>query len=219
MQLPKFVLYLVALVPSHVRRTIPTDSHHLANHGYLLRGGRNISVPMILDAALKGFNVDPDRLIVAAKFGLLYGNTPTTLDLDALALHSLIEHDASLLRGDFALGDNLCFNETIFMTLANANPGADNYNTTSHQMSSRSALSSRHYLGVMGNPLTRVAPKEFVQIFFREERMPIEEGWTRPTTSITRATLNALGAVIAANANCTVTQECEALVLGPDTMI
>jgi hypothetical protein len=58
-----------------------------------------------------------------------------------------------------------------------------------------------------------------VQIFFCEERMHIGEGWTRPTTSITRATLNALGAVTAANANWTATQECEPLVLGPDTTI
>ncbi|KAF7326766.1 hypothetical protein MVEN_02595600 [Mycena venus] len=259
MQLPEFVLCLAALATSDIHRTIATGSHEwiaptatdarspcpglntLANHGYLPRDGRNISVPMILDAALEGFNVDPDGLIVAAKFGLLSGNAPTTLDLDALVLHSLIEHDASISRGDFALGDNLHFNETIFTTLMNANPGADNYNTTSagQVMHDRLAISlatnpsitntpkefalrtieSALYLSVMGNPLTGIAPKEFVQIFFREERMPIEEGWTRPTTSITRASLNALGAVIIANANWTATQECEALVLGPDTTI
>ncbi|KAJ6556191.1 Cloroperoxidase [Mycena capillaripes] len=259
MQLPEIVLYLAALATSHIHTTIATDTHQwiaptstdarspcpglntLANHGYLPRSGRNISVPMILDAALEGFNVDPDGLIVAAKFGLLSGNAPTTLDLEALALHSLIEHDASLSRGDFALGDNLHFNETIFATLANANPRDDKYNATSAGQVMRDRLDislttnpsltntpkefalrtieSALYLSVMGNPLTGIAPKEFVQVFFREERMPIEEGWTRPTTSITRASLNALGAVIMANANWTATQECEALVLGPDTTI
>ncbi|KAJ7769966.1 hypothetical protein B0H16DRAFT_1776968, partial [Mycena metata] len=33
--------------------------------------------------------------------------------------------------GDFALGDNLHFNETIFSTLLNSNPGVDYYNATS----------------------------------------------------------------------------------------
>jgi hypothetical protein len=96
--------------------------------------------------------------------------------------HSLIEQDASLSRGDFALGDNLRFNETIFMTLANANPGADSYNTTSagqvmHDQLTISlatnpsitntpkefalrTIESSLYLSVMGNPLTGVAPKE-----------------------------------------------------------
>ncbi|KAJ7210724.1 Chloroperoxidase, partial [Mycena pura] len=106
----------------------------LANHGYLPRNGKNISIPMMLDAALEGFNLGPDSIIQAAKFGLLSGNAPTTLDLDALALHSLIEHDASLSRGDFALGDNLHFNETIFSTLANSNPGVDYYNASSASM-------------------------------------------------------------------------------------
>ncbi|KAJ6554803.1 hypothetical protein B0H19DRAFT_891715, partial [Mycena capillaripes] len=68
-------------------------------------------------------------------------------------------------------------------------------------------IESALYLSVMGNPLTGIALKEVVQIFFRKERMPIE-GWTRPTTRITRASLNALGAVIVANANWTATQGC-----------
>ncbi|KAJ7206225.1 hypothetical protein C8J57DRAFT_1484857 [Mycena rebaudengoi] len=208
----------VRLVPGSTRTSrlvIPptkqrlTKSSSLANHGYLPRDGRNIYVPMILDAALEAFNVDRDGLLVAAKFGLLFGNAPTTLDLDALALHSLIEH------GDFALGDNLRFNETIFMTLANANPGQptttppqrDRSCTTGWPSPSRlnpgitntpkefalRTIESSLYLSVMGSPLAGIAPKEFVQISFREERMPIGEGWTRPTTSIAKATLNALG--------------------------
>jgi hypothetical protein len=33
-----------------------------------------------------GFNVGPDTIIQAAKFGLLSGDDPTTLNLDALQL-------------------------------------------------------------------------------------------------------------------------------------
>ncbi|KAJ7220679.1 Cloroperoxidase, partial [Mycena pura] len=209
----------------------------LANHGYLPRNGKNLSIPMMLDAALEGFNVGPDAIIQAAKFGLLSGDAPTTLDLNALALHNLIEHDASLSRGDFALGDNLHFNETIFTTLVNSNPGVDYYNASSAGMvqDQRLAISlatnpnitntgkefdvrtreSGLYLSVMGNPLTGVAPKKFVQIFFREERMPIAEGWKRPDVTITANTLDPIQNIIFFLSNWTATQQCEDLVLGP----
>ncbi|KAJ7252359.1 Cloroperoxidase [Mycena haematopus] len=214
----------------------------LANHGYLPRNGKDISIPMILQAAIDGFNVGPDAILQAAKFGLLSGDAPTTLDLDALKLHNLIEHDASISRNDLAVtGDNLHFNETIFATLANANPGVDYYNATSaaHVQDERLAISlatnpnitntpkevevrtreSGLYLSVMGNPLTGVAPKEFVQIFFREERLPIAEGWKRSTTTITAETLDPVQDVIFTVSNWTYTQRCEDLVLGPDLTI
>ncbi|KAJ7720028.1 Cloroperoxidase [Mycena metata] len=213
----------------------------LANHGYLPRDGRNISIPMMLSAAIDAFNVAPDAILQAAKFGLLSGDAPTTLNLDALSLHNLIEHDASLSRGDFALGDNLHFNETIFTTLANANPGVDYYDATSasHVQDERLAISlatnpnitntgkefdvrtreSGLYLSVMGNPLTGVAPKPFVQIFFREERLPIAEGWKRSKTAITAESLNPIQNTIFELSNWTATQACEDLVLGPTLTI
>ena len=83
---------------------------------------------------------------------------------------------------DFALGDNSIFNETIFTTLANANPGVDYYNTTSAGEVQRLRLldsqatnpqlintikeieirsgESALYLSVMGNVSTGVAPKK-----------------------------------------------------------
>jgi hypothetical protein len=96
--------------------------------------------------------------------------------------HGLLEHDASISRGDLAFGDNLHFNETLFTVLADANPGVDYYNVTSagQVMHVRLAGSlannpnitstakelilrrgeSAVYLGVMGDPLTGVAKKE-----------------------------------------------------------
>ncbi|THU95888.1 hypothetical protein K435DRAFT_111970 [Dendrothele bispora CBS 962.96] len=102
------------------------------------------------------------------------------------------------------------FNETIFSTLANSNPSSDFYNTTSAGEVQRLRLAdseaknpsinntqkefdirteSRFYLSVMGDPLVGVAPKEFVQIFFREERLPIAEGWHRSEIPINDTTL------------------------------
>ncbi|KAJ6492201.1 Cloroperoxidase, partial [Mycena sanguinolenta] len=226
----------IAPTATDVRSPCP-GLNTLANHGYLPRSGMNLSIPMMLQAALDGFNVGPDAIIQAAKFGLLSGDAPTTLNLDALQLHNLIEHDASISRQDFALGDNLHFNETIFSTLANANPGVDYYNATSaaQVQYDRLAISlatnpnitntpkefllrareSALYLSIMGNPLTGVAPKKFVQIFFREERMPIEEGWRRSNITITAETMNDMEGIIIDNSNWTPTQLCEDLVLGP----
>ncbi|KAJ8081080.1 hypothetical protein PM082_017921 [Marasmius tenuissimus] len=103
----------------------------LANHGFLPRDGRNISIPMILDATEKVFNFERTVLSLIAKVGLLTSPDKDTMSLKNLRFHGNMEHDASLSREDDAIGDNLHFNETIFSTLANPNPGSDIYNTTS----------------------------------------------------------------------------------------
>ncbi|KAF9265235.1 Cloroperoxidase [Marasmius fiardii PR-910] len=210
----------------------PTDSrgpcpglNTLANHGFLPRDGKNISIPMILEAGRLAYNMQQDILLGAAKVGLLTSEDILTLSLEGLKEHGVIEHDASLSRGDFALGDNFHFNETIFSTLADSNPGSDVYNTTSAgqvlharledsnknnpnvtnsetQLIIRSGESG-FYLSVMGDPVQGVAPKKFVQIFFREERLPIEEGWKRPSVPITRDSIGTLVQTIATASNWT----------------
>ncbi|KAF7313941.1 hypothetical protein HMN09_00552400 [Mycena chlorophos] len=213
----------------------------LANHGYLNRSGKNLTITDMLNGALEGFNVGWDAIIQAAKFSLLATNAFTTVDLDSMALHNLIEHDASISRADYGIGNNLIFNETLFETLANANPGVDYYNATSAGvvMKERLAYSlatnpnitntpkeflirlreSALYLSVMGNWATGVAPKNFVQIFFREERLPIEEGWVRSNVTITAETMNDMEDIIDDNTDWNYTQRCEDLVLGPDLII
>ncbi|KAF7369730.1 putative Cloroperoxidase [Mycena venus] len=213
----------------------------LANHGFLPRNGKNITIPMVLGAALDGFNFHPETILLAAKLALLTGDDHTTFNLDRLALHNVIEADASLSRNDAAIGDNLHFNETTFSTLANANPGVDYYNITSavqvqqdrladsiannpnvtntlKEFSFRSGASAL-YLSAMGDPVTGVAPKNFVQIFFREERMPIAEGWKRSTTPTTGETLASIQGAIMAASKWTPTQACEPIVLGPGIVL
>ncbi|CAK5266127.1 unnamed protein product [Mycena citricolor] len=213
----------------------------LANHGYLPRHGRDITIPMIVEASMAGFNMAADAVTVAAKFGLFSGDSPTSMDLDALGLHNLIEHDASLSRQDSALGDNTVFNERIFATLAESNPGVHFYNTTSAGlvMNERLRMSvaanpnitntpkelglrtreSTFYLSVMGDPLTGVAPKKFVQIFFREERLPVAEGWKKSNVTITAGTLNQLAAQVLKVSTWTPTQQCEDIVVGPGQVL
>ena len=55
----------------------------------------------------------------------------------------------------------------------------------------------------------------FVQIFFREERLPIAEGWTRSETLITAEAMVPVERIIETTAMWTATQQCEPLVIGP----
>ncbi|KAJ7059236.1 Cloroperoxidase [Mycena amicta] len=230
----------IAPTATDVRSPCP-GLNTLANHGYLPRNGKNLTIPIILHAALQGLNIGTSAILVGAKLGLLSGDAPDSLDLDALALHNLVEHDASLSRGDFALGDNLHFNETIFSTLVDSNPGVDFYNATSAGLVQKERLDislatnpnvtntekeffirtveSALYLSVMGNAITGVAPKNFVQTFFREERLPIEEGWKRSNITITLDTMSTMMGIIQEASDWTPTQSCEDMVLGPGLVL
>ncbi|KAJ4474767.1 Peroxidase, family 2-domain-containing protein [Lentinula lateritia] len=184
----------------------------LANHGFISRDGRNITIPMVLKAADVVYNnpVDP-VLNLALKLALLTTDAPDSFTLDDLKLHGTVEHDASISRLDYALGDNLHFNSTVFSTLSESNPDSDVYNTTSvgQVLEERLALAKKEnaelvntikerqsqlleaslFLSAMGDPRTGVAPKRFVQIFFREERLPLAEGWKRPASPINSESL------------------------------
>ncbi|KAL0063166.1 hypothetical protein AAF712_009960 [Marasmius tenuissimus] len=173
----------------------------LANHGFLPRNGNNITIPMIVKSVREGFNVQRDMVLLAAKAALLTSEHDDQFSLADIGLHGNIEHDASLSRQDRNLGDNIAFNEEIYTTLANSNPGFDFYNATSAGLVQKARLEQTKatnpnfrstikefqirtresvlYLMVMtgGDPRTGIAPKKFVDVFFREERMPIEEGW------------------------------------------
>ncbi|KAF5368728.1 hypothetical protein D9757_010429 [Collybiopsis confluens] len=175
----------------------------LANHGFLPRNGKNVTAQLILDAINDGFNFRPINVnVAAAKVAVLTTDDPNFVTLEETGLYGSIEHDASLSRQDFHQGDGIHFNETIFETLANSNPGVDYYNITSAvavlterlniQQAANPAIintekefifrarESSFYLATMGNVITGEAPKEFVNILFREQRLPLEEGW-RPS--------------------------------------
>ncbi|KAJ8081215.1 hypothetical protein PM082_018072 [Marasmius tenuissimus] len=248
--------------PNDLRSPCP-GLNTLANHGLLPRHGRNISVPMIVEAAfselanepslssppssdpaflhvIEGYNMESDIPIGAGKIGLLTSREAETMSLHDIALHGNIEHDASISREDIALGDHISFSEELFSVLLNSNPGSDVYNTTSagqvmharladsisrnpnvtnteFQQGARAAESG-FYLSVMGDPIKGEAPKKFVQIFFREERLPIEEGWKRPTTPINGATVQALANKIAAASDWEPTgDQCPRVVLSPES--
>ncbi|KAJ3740775.1 hypothetical protein DFH05DRAFT_1462684 [Lentinula detonsa] len=161
--------------------------NHIENYQFYLETvSLMITIPVVLNAINDGFNFQPINLLrIGAKLGLLTTDAEDSFSLNDLALHGTLEHDASLSRNDYAL--------------ANSNPGVDYYNITSAAQVLEQRLAedkivnptlintvkeltvriveSGFYLSVMGNVTTGVAPKNFVQIFFREERLPLEEGW------------------------------------------
>ncbi|KAK7472206.1 hypothetical protein VKT23_000328 [Stygiomarasmius scandens] len=216
--------------PDDLRSPCP-GLNALANHGFLPRDGKGLNVSVVLDAALEGFNIQPEVLTAAAKLGLLTSNDPLSFTLDDLKVHGVIEHDTSLSRQDIALGDNLHFNEEIFSTLANANPGKDFYDvnsagevmfqrlqqdivanpniTNTAKIAAMRSGESALYLSTMGDASTGKAPKNFVQILFREERLPVAEGWQRSSTPIDGETLNGLLNSIMMASNWTSSGECE----------
>ncbi|KAJ8077782.1 hypothetical protein PM082_002215 [Marasmius tenuissimus] len=191
----------------------------LANHGYIPRNGRNITIPVMLNAVDKVFNVPPEVISLQAKLAVLCSNqTFGTFDLGDTSLHGCIEHDSSISRSDFNLGDNTKFNETFYQTLASKNPGKDvydiavagqvmkerlahslKYNNATVNTEKEFALRSTQgalYLLVMGGAPKGdkvEAPKKFVDVIFREDRLPWAEGWKK---SSVRLTGDIVGAVI-----------------------
>ncbi|KAJ7601931.1 Chloroperoxidase [Mycena rosella] len=201
------------------------------------RNGQNLTIRSVLQASYDVYNIDAPVLIGVAKLGLLTSNEPDSFTLDDLKLHGTIEFDASLSRADFATGDNTHFNETIFSTLANANPGVEYYDVasagqvqferladsertnpnitnTDKEISFRS-FTSALYLAVFGNVTTGVAPKNFVQIWFREERLPFAEGWQRPASTLDGAAVTALTGGVQAASNWTTSGGCPYVRTGP----
>ncbi|KAI0708499.1 Chloroperoxidase [Earliella scabrosa] len=94
----------------------PTDSrapcpamNSLANHGYLPRDGKNLTRTQLAAAIREVFNVS---YAISVVFGILavvlcgrWSGLSRVVDLQDLAAHNVVEHDASLLHPDAAAPD------------------------------------------------------------------------------------------------------------------
>jgi hypothetical protein len=85
----------------------------LANHGYLPRNGRGITLQILKDAMLDGFNIansDAEGLFpLALETAPDYPNTDN-FDLENLGRHDILEHDISLRYelGKYAVFLSMC---------------------------------------------------------------------------------------------------------------
>jgi len=118
---------------------------------------------------------------------------------------TVIEHDGSLSRNDIYFGDNHSFNPKIFDTVAayftsatisietaakaraarisaarKANP-TFNFTASQNQFS---MFESALYLRTFGSAGKGNANTKFVQVMFREERLPYQEGYRRPAAPL-----------------------------------
>jgi hypothetical protein len=192
----------------------------LANHGFLPRNGLNISMTDLITAFNASVNLATAATqLVGAKALTTSSTSNTTFNLDDLDKHNIIEHDGSLSRADIFSGDNHSFNPAIWSSVAaffteptisiatsaaarkarltaaaTVNPA---FNLTADG-ARFSFIESALYQSVFGDPVEGNAVTEWVNVLFREERLPYEEGWTRPSQELTIAGILGLVNKIAA---------------------
>ena len=191
----------------------------LANHDICPRSGKGYTIPILVDCLKRGLNVGADFALVVGTAGIGSNPSPLTsglyFDLDMLDRHDfLIEHDASLSRADASTGNNYSFNQTIWDTVLDYYTGMEDatipvaskarFNRVKTEAARDPNFSyspvqfilsygeTALYLSTMGDPITGVAPLEYVRSLFEEERLPYELGWQPPKTTTTLASLGAM---------------------------
>ena len=140
-----------------------------------------------------------------------------------LIASSVIEHDGSLSRADTFTGDNHSFNKTIWKQvsshftapaisisaaatarkarLVTAQAGNPQWNFSAAD-SQNSMIETALYLSVMSNGTLAnganiTGVRNWVDVLFTKERLPIHEGWTRPAAEISTGTILQLVGLIA----------------------
>lgn len=150
-----------------------------------------MTIPELISGLKTGINVGFDFTTVVGLMGLASAPNPSTFnfDLDNLDEHNfLLEHDASLSRGDFYFGDNHTFNQTIFdqilayyqntnvTTVPLASAARYNRIETARPLNLTFTYGIRQlvlsygetalYTSVMGEPINGAAPVSYVKEFF-----------------------------------------------------
>ncbi|KAM7196868.1 Cloroperoxidase [Naviculisporaceae sp. PSN 640] len=193
----------------------------LANHNYIPHNGRNVSIDQIVAGIDKALNIEPAGVRPIAELASTTSTTgvPGTMNLNDLGKHGVIEHDSSLSRKDTALGDNIAFDAQVFDPVAETLFASEKISITTAAQARRqriaaaaaanpqfnftaredgaSALESALYLAVFGNGVEGDARSDWVEVFFREERLPYREGFRRSKEMITGQDLRNLSAKVA----------------------
>ncbi|KAF4780715.1 hypothetical protein HER10_EVM0001362 [Colletotrichum scovillei] len=209
------------MAPDKASRSPCPVLNALANHGYLPRDGMNITMDQLKFAFSKALNID-EKVTVSLSTPALTtsttGNT-STVNLADMVKHNVIEHDGSLSRADQAVTGNANkFDATVWnqvkaqftgptidiKTMAKARSirisaaMAENpqFNLTPAQVKT-SFAESAFILGVMaGDFKAPMAPTQFMNIIFEQERFPFNEGFKTSATKVTGDQVDALSAAI-----------------------
>ncbi|KAI4259263.1 MAG: hypothetical protein L6R42_004647 [Xanthoria sp. 1 TBL-2021] len=199
----------------------------IANHGYLPRNGLNISLEQFITGFREGLNFDAEFVRDAVKVYQPFTTTGynNTLNLNDLDHHSIPgEHDGSLSRNNLFFGDNYSFNKTIWNTVAAhfhndtisipvaARARQDRFDAAraiNKEFTPSSVSSfgeSALYLKAMRGQDKETKTK-YVQILFREERIPFKEGYKRSNVSISNKDVGVIAFELARASGCQ-TLEC-----------
>ncbi|VDB85357.1 unnamed protein product [Peniophora sp. CBMAI 1063] len=172
----------------------------LANHGYLNRDGRAITVPELVRAMKEVYHVSVPLGSVLAAVGAVWCGNGWSLNLDDLAAHNKIEHDASLTHDDARATDKYApipsNPELVQRFLA---VSGKNYLTLDDLVTYRAQrdatltkpLSTVHNIIAVGElALTQQAfqdpegrlPKDHLRAWYGEDRLPL--GWSIPRDTV-----------------------------------
>jgi len=185
----------------------------LANHGVLPRDGKGVTKEMAVKAMTSAINLDAEIAKIFASVALTTNPDPHahSFDLNHISRHGLIEHDASLTRNDFTLGDNHTFNPDIWKSVLDtygdsketnfALAGEARYNRVIACKKAHEAANKEFIYGIkeailsygetailmslLGDPKNGKMPVEYLKILVEEERLPYEEGWRPAAHPIT----------------------------------
>ncbi|KAL2860991.1 peroxidase family protein [Aspergillus lucknowensis] len=180
----------------------------LANHGYLPRDGKGITLDILKKGMLEGFNIEEgDAILLFTQAIRTAPDYPLadSFDLANLGRHGILEHDISLSRSDAYFADPNPFNETVwaetesyFTTpmitvdqLAAARMGRLATSKATNPEHELSALADGFSWGecaaffeIMADGTTGTVDKKFIEYWFKNERMPTEIGWQRRKTTM-----------------------------------
>ncbi|KAK5756910.1 hypothetical protein LTS12_012989 [Elasticomyces elasticus] len=212
--------------PGDVRSPCPA-LNTLANYGLLPRSGKGITTENVTAAFAIGQNFAADTVTGAAAGALALcasetGENCTSWDLDMLDKPHAIEHDNSLSREDYNFGanNNAVFSPRIWgqvlrvwhgapiidFKLANA-ARLDRLNVANATDApgwfvpavAGGIHETAFYLSLFGDPIEGNARQDWIDVWFQQERMPFELGWTATQRQqITAAGLTAMSAKIEA---------------------
>lgn len=183
----------------------------LANHGYVARNGMNISLADMQAGFEASINLEPEFSVGPFGVGVTASTTGRndTLNLHDLLKHNLIEHDASLSRKDAYFGDALNFDPEVWagtsavwrdtnattISIEAAAKGRlariakDKVENPKYNLTSAGEAAglgeTALFVAVFGDKVEGNARVDWVDIFFRESRLPFAEGWMRSTEAIT----------------------------------
>ncbi|KAI9685685.1 MAG: hypothetical protein M1822_004245 [Bathelium mastoideum] len=200
--------------PNDVRAPCPM-LNTLANHGFLPHSGKDITEKDTVHALYTALNINQSLSELLFNFAITTNPAPnaTTFSLDNLDRHDILEHDASLSRGDYYFGNDHTFNQTIFdqtrsywtTPLIDVQQGADARLArirTSNATNPTFGLTqlgtafgfgeTAAYILVLGDRVSGTVNRTFVEYLFENERLPAELGWHRAAQLITDADLSNL---------------------------